>query len=66
MAGATVIAASSSGAKLEKLKDLGADHVINYKEKPKGCLAAREWTVLPDLRVHSLLQFYPARFPKLS
>jgi NADPH:quinone reductase-like Zn-dependent oxidoreductase len=32
MAGARVIATSSSGAKLEKLKSLGADHVINYKE----------------------------------
>jgi NADPH:quinone reductase-like Zn-dependent oxidoreductase len=32
MAGARVIATSSSGAKLEKLQSLGADHVINYKE----------------------------------
>ena len=31
MAGATVIATSSSDAKLAKLKTLGADHVINYK-----------------------------------
>jgi len=31
-AGATVIATSSSGVKLERLKDLGADHLINYKE----------------------------------
>ena len=31
MAGATVIATSSSDAKLAKLKALGADHVINYK-----------------------------------
>lgn len=31
-AGATVIATSSSNVKLERLKDLGADHLINYKE----------------------------------
>lgn len=32
MAGATVIATSSSAAKLDTLKALGADHVINYRE----------------------------------
>jgi NADPH:quinone reductase-like Zn-dependent oxidoreductase len=32
--GATVIATSSSDAKLERLKALGADHLINYKETP--------------------------------
>lgn len=31
-AGATVIATSSSDAKLERVKELGADHLINYKE----------------------------------
>ena len=31
-AGATVIATSSSDAKLERLKELGADHLINYKQ----------------------------------
>ncbi len=31
-AGATVIATSSSDKKLERVKQLGADHVINYKE----------------------------------
>jgi NADPH:quinone reductase-like Zn-dependent oxidoreductase len=31
-AGATVIATSSSAAKLARLKELGADHVINYRE----------------------------------
>jgi len=31
-AGATVIATSSSAAKLQRLKALGADHVINYKD----------------------------------
>lgn len=33
-AGATVISTSSSDAKLARLKDLGADHLINYKETP--------------------------------
>jgi len=31
-AGATVIATSSSNDKLKRLKELGADHLINYKE----------------------------------
>ena len=34
-AGARVIATSSSNAKLEKLKALGADHLINYKDEPE-------------------------------
>ena len=33
--GATVIATSSSDEKLEKLKSLGADHLINYKTHPE-------------------------------
>ena len=33
-AGATVIATSSSAEKLARLKALGADHLINYKEDP--------------------------------
>ena len=33
--GATVIATSSSEEKLEKLKTLGADHLINYKTHPE-------------------------------
>ena len=32
-AGARVIATSSSGEKLERLKDMGADHLINYREE---------------------------------
>ena len=35
MAGATVIATSSSDEKLNRLSDLGADHVINYRKDPK-------------------------------
>lgn len=42
--GARVIATSSSDEKLEKLKRLGADHVINYKETPKWGRAAFELT----------------------
>jgi NADPH:quinone reductase-like Zn-dependent oxidoreductase len=34
-AGASVIATSSSDEKLARLKELGADHVINYKSDPK-------------------------------
>ncbi|MGE3251355.1 MAG: NAD(P)-dependent alcohol dehydrogenase [Hyphomonadaceae bacterium] len=34
MCGANVIATSSSDAKLQRLKALGADHVINYKSNP--------------------------------
>ncbi|WP_448581052.1 zinc-dependent alcohol dehydrogenase family protein [Thermaurantiacus sp.] len=41
-AGAMVIATSSSDAKLERLKAMGADHLINYKTTPDwGQAAAR-------------------------
>ncbi len=43
-AGATVISTSSSGEKLEKLKALGADHLINYKETPEWGVAAMKAT----------------------
>ncbi|MGF6771649.1 NADPH:quinone reductase-like Zn-dependent oxidoreductase [Paraburkholderia sp. GAS199] len=33
--GASVIATSSSDAKLEKLRELGADHTINYRTEPE-------------------------------
>jgi len=42
--GATVIATSSSDEKLERLKQLGADHLINYKGEPKWGAAARKLT----------------------
>ncbi|MEN1942049.1 NAD(P)-dependent alcohol dehydrogenase [Luteimonas sp. MJ174] len=35
LAGARVIATSSSDAKLERLRELGADEVINYRQDPK-------------------------------
>ncbi len=43
-AGARVIATSSSDAKLEKLKALGADELINYKENPAWGVKAMELT----------------------
>ncbi|OOQ84872.1 Zinc-type alcohol dehydrogenase-like protein [Penicillium brasilianum] len=45
-AGATVIATTSSDQKGEKLKKLGADHVINYKTDPNWGETARKLT--PD------------------
>jgi NADPH:quinone reductase-like Zn-dependent oxidoreductase len=44
MVGATVIATSSSDAKLERLKALGADHVINYRNDANWGETARELT----------------------
>lgn len=43
-AGCRVIATSSSEEKLAKLKALGADHLINYKETPDWGAKARELT----------------------
>lgn len=41
--GARVIATSSSERKLERLRELGADHVINYRENVDWGGLAREW-----------------------
>ncbi len=43
-AGCRVISTSSSNAKLERLKELGADHVINYKDTPDWGKAAKAIT----------------------
>mgnify|MGYP001557586430 FL=1 len=43
-AGARVIATSSSPAKLERLRELGADHVINYREDLNWGQTARQFT----------------------
>jgi len=43
-AGAAVIATSSSDEKLERLRALGADHVINYRQTPEWGMKAREIT----------------------
>jgi NADPH:quinone reductase-like Zn-dependent oxidoreductase len=43
-AGATVISTSSSDEKLEKLKALGADHLINYRQTPEWGAAAAALT----------------------
>jgi NADPH:quinone reductase-like Zn-dependent oxidoreductase len=42
--GATVVATSSSDAKLERLKALGADILINYKKQPDWGAQARKLT----------------------
>ncbi len=42
--GCTVIATSSSDAKLERLKALGADHLINYKSEPEWGVEAQKLT----------------------
>lgn len=44
MMGATAIITSSSDAKLEHAKKLGADYTINYKTEPKWGEAVRQWT----------------------
>ncbi|MCQ4348044.1 NAD(P)-dependent alcohol dehydrogenase [Pseudomonas stutzeri] len=44
LAGATVIATSSSDAKLERLQAMGADHVINYRTNPAWGETARALT----------------------
>ncbi len=43
-AGATVIATSSSDEKLERLRKLGADHVINYRSQPEWARVVTEIT----------------------
>ena len=43
-AGAVVIATSSSEAKLERLRGLGADHVVNYRADPAWGETARRLT----------------------
>lgn len=42
--GARVIATSSSDAKIEKLKALGADHTLNYQAEPEWGRRVKEWT----------------------
>lgn len=42
--GATVIATSSSDEKLARAKELGADHLINYKTRPEWDQVVREIT----------------------
>jgi NADPH:quinone reductase-like Zn-dependent oxidoreductase len=42
--GARVVATSSSDAKLERVRTLGAVHTINYKTTPEWGAAVRDWT----------------------
>jgi|SRR5690606_29558564 len=44
LAGARVIATSSSDAKLARLRELGADEVINYREDPEWGMTVRALT----------------------
>ena len=44
-AGATVIATTSSEAKAQTLKELGADHIVNYQTDTKGGETAKYLTV---------------------
>lgn len=44
MMGARVIATSSSDEKLERLRELGAEHTINYREDPEWGRTVRELT----------------------
>ncbi|XSC43026.1 zinc-dependent alcohol dehydrogenase family protein [Bradyrhizobium sp. RDT10] len=44
MCGARVIATSSSDAKIERLKQLGADFTLNYRTTPDWGKKAREWS----------------------
>jgi NADPH:quinone reductase-like Zn-dependent oxidoreductase len=44
MCGARVIATSSNDAKIERLKQLGADFTLNYKATPDWGKRAREWS----------------------
>lgn len=42
LCGATVLATSSSQAKLDRLGALGADHLVNYREVPEWARVARD------------------------
>jgi len=42
--GATVAITSSSGEKLERARDLGADFLVNYREQPDWGRVVRNWT----------------------
>jgi len=42
--GATVAITSSSGEKLERARDLGVDHVLNYRDQPEWGRAIADWT----------------------
>lgn len=42
--GATVAITSSSGEKLERARDLGADFLLNYREQPEWGRAVVDWT----------------------
>jgi NADPH:quinone reductase-like Zn-dependent oxidoreductase len=47
LAGARVIVTSSSDTKLERVRQLGADHGINYRTEPEWGQVARRWAGRP-------------------
>ncbi|EME79026.1 uncharacterized protein MYCFIDRAFT_212115 [Pseudocercospora fijiensis CIRAD86] len=51
--GANVVATTSNSEKAKLLKDLGAKHVVNYRQHPKWATVARELT--PDSRGFDLI-----------
>jgi alcohol dehydrogenase len=44
LSGARVVATTSNDSKAQVLRDLGADHVINYQETPSWGAQAKHWT----------------------
>jgi NADPH:quinone reductase-like Zn-dependent oxidoreductase len=52
MAGATVIATSSSDVKLDRLRAMGADHLINYRKTANWGEVARDITGGAGRRAH--------------
>jgi NADPH:quinone reductase-like Zn-dependent oxidoreductase len=48
MGGVKIVATTSSPAKFDLLKNLGADHVINYRENPDWGTTARKFTPNED------------------
>lgn len=54
MAGATVIATSSSDEKLQRLHELGADHLINYRSNPEWGRTA--WDITGGLGVDHVVE----------
>jgi NADPH:quinone reductase-like Zn-dependent oxidoreductase len=61
-----VIATTSSEEKAKKLKELGADHVINYKEEPNWGDAAKALTPKKEGVSHVVEIGGPNTMPQVS